>query len=232
MRALISIHDVMPETLDAVAGHIERLRAQGHQRLTLLVVPGRDWAPEGIERLAQWHNEGIELAAHGWHHRVQRLAGPYHRIHAALLSRHCAEHLALDSARIGALMTAAADWFDEQGLPRPTSYVPPAWALGSIGRDQLARLPYERIEVTRGLLAPAEGRLELLPLVGFEADTAARAHLLRGWNRMQIAWARRRQRPLRIGIHPRDHELRLAGDLQRVLAGEWESVCYRDHALA
>ncbi len=231
MRALISIHDVMPETLDAVAGHIERLRAHGHHRLTLLVVPGRQWHGGDIERLAQWQHEGLELAAHGWHHGVQRLGGPYHWLHAALISRRCAEHLALDTAQIVELMEAAAAWFDQQGLPPPESYVPPAWALGALGRDQLARLPYARIEVTRGLLSTTDGRLETLPLVGFEADTVAREHLLRGWNRLQTEWARRRRCPLRIGIHPRDHALRLADDLRRILAGDWVSMRYRDHVI-
>ncbi len=232
MRALISVHDVMPETLDAVEGHIEGLRALGHQRMTLLVVPGRRWNADTIERLAQWQREGLELAAHGWHHRAQRLGGPYHWLHAGLISRHCAEHLALDELQIVELMEAAADWFSDQGLQRPETYVPPAWALGSLSRDQLARLPYKRIETTCGLLSTVDGRLDHLPLVGFEADTAAREHLLRRWNRFQIKWAWRRQRPLRIGIHPRDHELRLADDLQRLIRGDWVSICYRDHPIA
>lgn len=232
MRALISIHDVMPETLDAVGGHIECLRAHGHQRVTLLIVPGRNWTAGTIERLAQWQREGLELAAHGWHHRVQRLGGPYHWLHAALISRRCAEHLALDAPRIVELMEAAADWFSDRGLQPPETYVPPAWALGSLSRDQLARLPYKRIEVTRGLLSTVDGRLDRLPLVGFEADTAAREHLLRSWNHFQTRWAWRRQRPLRIGIHPRDHELRLADDLQCLISGDWVSMRYRDHEIA
>lgn len=232
MRALISIHDVMPETLDAVEGHIERLRAHGHQRVTLLVVPGRQWDAGTIERLAQWQRQGLELAAHGWHHRAQRLGGPYHWLHAALISRRCAEHLELAPHQIVELMEAAAGWFSDQGLQLPETYVPPAWALGSLSRDRIARLPYKRIEITRGLLSTIDGRLERLPLVGFEADTAAREHLLRRWNRFQTKWAWRRQRPLRIAIHPRDHELRLADELQRLIRDDWVSMCYRDHAIA
>lgn len=232
MRALISIHDVMPETLDAVGGHIERLRAHGHQRVTLLIVPGRQWDTDTIGRLAQWQREGLELAAHGWHHQVERLGGPYHWLHAALISRRCAEHLALDAPQIVELMEAAADWFSDQGLKPPETYVPPAWALGSVSRNQLSRLPYRRVEITRGLLSTIDGRLDRLPLVGFEADTAIREHLLRHWNHLQTRWAWRRQRPLRIGIHPHDHELRLADDLQRLVSGDWVSMCYRDYAIA
>jgi len=231
MRALISIHDVMPETLAAVAGHIERLRDRGHHRVTLLVVPGRHWRAHEIERLAHWEGEGLELAAHGWHHRVERLGGLYHRLHASLLSRRCAEHLALDEPGIAALMAASADWFTRQGLQRPVTYVPPAWALGGLRRERLPHLPYERIEVTRGLLSAADGRLDPLPLVGFEADTTPRARLLRAWNRVQIGRARRHQRPLRIGIHPQDHRLRLADDLERLIDGDWASMRYRDHTI-
>lgn len=229
MDALVSIHDVTPGTLDQVEHHIGSLRAHGHDAITLLVVPGLDWAHADITRLAFWQSEGVELAAHGWHHHAPRLGGPAHWLHAAIISRRAAEHLALDSDAIARLMQDAADWFPEMGLGAPTTYVPPAWALGCIGAEQLRALPYQRIEVTRGLLFPATGQLTTLPLVGFEADTPTREHFLRAWNRWQTRVARRRQRTLRIGIHPGDHELRLAGELNRFIAGDWLSRHYRDY---
>ncbi|MDZ7749176.1 MAG: polysaccharide deacetylase family protein [Halofilum sp. (in: g-proteobacteria)] len=229
MDALISIHDVTPRTLDQVEHHVGTLRSHGHEAITLLVVPGRDWGQADIARLARWQLEGLELAAHGWHHHAPRLGGPGHWLHAALLSRRAAEHLALGPDAIARLMQDAADWFPHVGLEMPTTYVPPAWALGPIRSAQLRALPFERIEVTRGLLFPATGRLTMLPLVGFEADTPTREHFLRAWNRWQLRLARRGQRPLRIGIHPGDHELRLADQLSRIIAGDWHSRHYRDY---
>lgn len=223
MQALISIHDVMPETLDRVRELTARLDAHGHGAITLLVVPNRDWRKADIEQLAAWAEQGIELAAHGWDHRAERIQGLWHRLHSAFISRNAAEHLALDSEQIEALMHRSAAWFRAQGLPAPTSYVPPAWALGPLSSTQLADLPYRRIEVTRGILDTASGKLQPLPLVGFEADTLLRARFLRTWNRFQANQSQRLKRPLRIGIHPQDAQLKLADNLSAFIEGEWVS---------
>lgn len=224
MKALISIHDVMPETLDRVRALVERLAAHGHTGITLLVVPGRPWGRAELACLRDWQAGGIELAAHGWHHRAARIRGPWHRLHAALISRNVAEHLALDEAGRLRLMHAAAAWFDARGLAPPVTYVPPAWALGRIRPHHLRELPYDRIEVTRGLLDRRTGRLRALPLLGFEADTATRAAALRAWNRLQLGLAARSGRPPRIAIHPDDAALRLAADLAACMRRDWCSV--------
>ncbi|MCL7939348.1 polysaccharide deacetylase family protein [Halomonas sp. ATCH28] len=223
MTALISIHDVMPETLDHVGRLIRRLKDNGHCAITLLVVPGRNWSADDIRRLTEWSDDGIELAAHGWHHRAAAIRGIWHRLHAVFLSRDAAEHLALDADAIEALMRDSAAWFIRQGLPTPTTYVPPAWALGPLPRDRWSSLPFRRIEVTRGIIDIASGRLYSLPLVGFEADTRYRAAFLRRWNRFQVWQARRRNRPLRVGIHPHDGELKLADDLAAFIKHGWKS---------
>lgn len=230
MRALISIHDVMPETLPQVERLVSGLREHGHRAVTLLVVPGRDWDRAGLDTLAGWQREGLELAAHGWHHEARTIRGPFHLLHAAVMSRRSAEHLALEPDAIAALMRRAGEWFAEQGLDPPDSYVPPAWALGRIGRPALRRLPYRQVEVTRGLIDLRSGRLWPLPLVGFQADTALRERFLRGWNRRQRRRAQRRRVPLRIGIHPGDLGLRLAGDLRALLAENWQSLRYDAYA--
>lgn len=223
MRALISIHDVMPETLGRVQAILDRLHAHNHAGITLLVVPGREWSADDVAQLRQWSRAGIELAAHGWHHRARRIRGLWHRLHSLLLSRDAAEHLALDTDEIAELMRDSALWFEQQGLPTPTSYVPPAWALGALPRRRLPSLPYGQIEVTRGIIDGESGRLHPLPLVGFEADTGFRAAFLRCWNRFQAWRASRTGRHLRIGIHPTDPELFLAEDLNSFIAGDWRS---------
>lgn len=230
MQALISVHDVMPETLPRVATLVGELQSRGHRAVTLLVVPGRCWDARGVDQLAAWQDAGIELAAHGWRHEASEVRRSFHRLHAALISRRAAEHLALDVDHIAALMQAAHDWFVERDLVPPRSYVPPAWALGRIDPERLKRLPYCRIEVTRGFLDPASGTLQRLPLAGFEADTALRAGFLRCWNRVQIERAYRIGLPLRVGIHPDDPQLRLAADLWDTLGMGWQSTCYREWA--
>lgn len=231
MQSLISVHDVAPETLARVEGIVDHLQSCGHREITLLVIPGRRWHTQGVDRLARWQDAGIELAAHGWRHEARAVRGPFHRLHAALLSRRAAEHLALDQEGITAVMQAAYDWFVDHGLVPPRSYVPPAWALGRIERERLQRLPYRQIEVTRGLIDSASGRLQRLPLTGFEADTALRAGFLRCWNRTQVRRAGRTGLPLRIGIHPDDPQLRLAADLKALMEEGWRSIRYDEFGI-
>ncbi len=226
MRALISVHDVMPETLPWVRPLVERLQEQGHSHMTLLVVPGCAWRPAEIDYLAACQEAGAELAAHGWSHRAERLRGVKHRLHAALISRQAAEHLELDGQGIIQRMGDAAAWFSRSGLGVPTSYVPPAWALGRVPYESLRVLPFERIEVTTGMLDTRSGAWSPLPLLGFEADTAPRAAFLRSWNRLQRAWARWQGGPLRVAIHPYDDTLRLHRELGRVLAEMPASLRY------
>lgn len=218
LRAWLSIHDVMPETLSRVGAILDDCRRQGWPPATLLVVPGRDWQPDAIDQLRRWHAQGHALAAHGWFHHAHRVRGLRHRLHSALISRDAAEHLALGRKAIATLMQASHDWFASHDLPAPSLYVPPAWALGDIDRASLRQLPFQHIEVTAGVIDVASGKLEAQPLIGFEADTGLRARALDAWNRGQIALARRSGRTLRVGIHPHDPELAMASQLQAILA--------------
>jgi hypothetical protein len=133
----------------------------------------------------------------------------------------------LDWVGIHGLIKRCHAWFVDQALGHPALYCPPAWALGSIPRAALASLPFERYELLRGILSAQTGRLHPLPLIGYEADTAARAALIRGWNHIN----RRRAAGhgwLRIGIHPQDLDLRLADDLRRDLRSFNRFASYAD----
>jgi predicted deacetylase len=214
--ALVAVHDAMPETLDRVLGVLDLLDARGVTPITVLVVPGRSWTARDIDVLRGLQGRGVVLAGHGWTHEAQRIRGLRHRLHSLLLSRRAAEHLALDGAGVEALVRRCHAWFSEHGLASPALYVPPAWALGGVGREALDRLPFSRYEVLNGVYDVPSGRLLRLPLVGYEADSAWRVPPLRLWNALN----RRRASPaapLRVGIHPLDLTLRLADDLHRLL---------------
>ena len=215
VRALVSVHDVMPETLERVQRILDLCAAINPAPLTLLVVPGLDWDRAGIERLRAWQAQGHRLAGHGWLHRVERFGGLAHRLHGLLISRRVAEHLALDPPRIADLIRRCHAWFPDQGLAAPDLYVPPAWALGSIPPRDLARLPFLRYEVLAGV-RDAASRLRPIPLLGYEADTPARVPVIRLWNVLNRARAGSRGW-LRVAIHPRDPGLALGTDLARDL---------------
>lgn len=215
-RTLVSIHDVMPETLDAVDDILQRIAGAGTPRsVTLLVVPGRDWSKDDIAVLRRWADAGHELAGHGWVHEVERIRGVRHRLHSLFISRNVAEHLALDEQGIRTLIEDCHAWFGRAGLPAPTTYVPPAWAMGRVDRDVLRELPFRYYETLSGIYDAATDTMTRIPLVGFEADTRLRAGLLRIFNAANRWLANRRGR-LRLAIHPQDFRLRLADDLERM----------------
>ncbi|MEO1527250.1 MAG: polysaccharide deacetylase family protein [Planctomycetota bacterium] len=225
-RALVSIHDVMPSTMGGVTELIERCRSNGIDKITLLVVPGLDWNDEDLDQLHAWTSEGLRLAGHGWTHHCESIRGLYHRLHSLILSRDVAEHLCLTEAGVLELLRDCGEWFPSQGFESPTLYVPPAWAMGRVTTPALSEAPFAIFETFSGVLSPRNSRYTRCPMVGFEADTLFRKTCVSAFNRYSIARANDSDRPLRIGIHPRDHRLLLSHDLNRILAMGWETMWY------
>lgn len=219
--AVVSVHDVTPEKLEAVGRVLDLLESGKIAPVTLLVVPGLRWDTPGIGRLREFVRRGYLLAGHGWEHRAPPPVSFCHRLHAALISRDQAEHLSRTRADVRDRVRRCHEWFERAGLPRPELYVPPAWALGALTRSDLARLPFRWYEVLAGFLDAQSSRLTAVPVVGFEADTAGRQAALGAANRLNLGLGRCSGRPVRIAIHPGDLELRLAPALRSVLGGEW-----------
>ena len=209
LTGLVSIHDVMPDTLPRVRQLLARLQELGVDKITLLVVPGKNWSDDNLQTLRDWQQAGIHLAGHGWSHQAGKPRSIYHRLHSLLLSRLAAEHLSLQREQIAQLIRDCFQWFRENNLATPSLYVPPAWALGSLPRNQLAELPFRQVELLSGVIASGNNRMRRLPLTGYEADTAWRAFSLGKWNQWNLRRARSSGKPLRIGIHPFDEEYRL-----------------------
>lgn len=222
MWALVSIHDVAPHTLDKVDTIIRLLPQVCRQHLVLLVIPGFAWEPSQLGRLRAWERQGIRLAGHGWRHKAERINGAYHWLHARLISRDAAEHLALSRDQLRELLQRNFQWFIDNDLQTPDLYVPPAWAMGALTQQDLADSPFRFFEVTKGLYDAEHRQSRRLPLAGFEADTNWRRTSLRLWNAINAGLAGP-QRPLRLGLHPHDLELLLSRSarqyMQRVTQG-------------
>ncbi|WP_300492089.1 polysaccharide deacetylase family protein [uncultured Alcanivorax sp.] len=226
-RALVSIHDVMPETREQVS-RILALLPQSPQAVTLLVVPGRNWQTADLDWLHQLQQQGYPLAGHGWLHRCDPPISLYHRVHSLLLSRRVAEHLSLSASGIDALIRNCHQWFLDQGLQPCELYVPPAWAMGAINRQQLADMPFRLFETLSGVYDAQAQKMHPLPLVGFEADTPLREWLLRGFNHLNWRRASHSDQPLRIGIHPQDLSLRLRNQVIPMAQSVSASLTYGD----
>ena len=213
---LVSVHDVMPETLARVTGILRTLEQAKMGPATLLVVPGRDWQARELDLLRGFAAGGHALAGHGWRHRIKRYRNPWHRLHGLLISRDVAEHLERDTTGIRELILACHAWFERHGLPPPELYVPPAWAMGSIRRKDLSGLGFRYFEYLSGIYDTRSNALHRIPLLGFEADTRFRAVTLRLSNRVNRMLATRTGRA-RLAIHPGDPDLLLSADLSRCL---------------
>jgi len=212
MRALVSIHDVMPETLEQVQGLIDCLPPKARRHTLLLVVPGRDWRAHQVEQLRRWQRQGFELVGHGWFHRARGSRTLFHRLHSALISRNAAEHLSRPRRELTDLLARCHQWFEHWELIPPQIYVPPAWALGNLSPEDLKASPFRYFESTRGLYCGHTGVFRYLPLIGFEAAGPWQAFGLRLWNRINLALASS-SRPVRLALHPGDLQLPLARDL-------------------
>ena len=222
-RAIVTLHDVAPGTLDACLEVLDVLDRGGVDPVTLLVVPGAGWSEDRLDTLRALARR-YPLAGHGWSHRAPPPATAYHRLHGALLSRDQGEHLSRGRTEVMGRVERCAHWFDQVGLGTPAFYVPPAWALGRLAPADLRTLPFRYWETLTGIRDARTGAFRVLPLVGYQADTRARAWALRGLNAFNRAVAAVTRRPLRVSIHPHDLRLRLADDLLRLLDRDWEYV--------
>lgn len=216
LPAHLSIHDVAPHTLDRVEDLLAFLAHHGHPRALLLVIPGLEWSEADLNRLRKWVDAGHPLAGHGWRHRVDGYANWRHAVHGWLFSRDVAEHLALTRSGARGLVEDCAAWFAARGFQTPLHYVPPAWAMGPLTREDMRKLPFRTYESFRGVYDAPRDQFVSRPLVGFEADTRFRAAACRLFNAWNYRRAGRGGGRLRISLHPHDLHLRLARDVERV----------------
>ncbi|WP_077530941.1 polysaccharide deacetylase family protein [Vreelandella utahensis] len=226
LSALVSVHDVMPETRHQVERILQRLDAIPPDAVALLVVPSRAWTPQDLSWLHGLAQQGYTMIGHGWCHECGPPRTLRHRLHSLILSNRAAEHLSLTDSSIAQLMHRCQNWFLEVGLGSCDVYIPPAWALGAVERDTLATTPFRYIETLRGLHDLQTDRRQHLPVAGFEADRWWRAIATRLSNQVNAWLAIRRQIPLRIAIHPYDWQYPLADQLEALLG---RVDCYKTY---
>ena len=214
---ILSVHDVMPDTLDSVTTILQRLKPFRISDIYLLVVPGLEWTQQDISRLKQLQAKGYQLAGHGKQHHVQHIHGFYHKLHSRVISNQVAEHLALNEKGIIRLIQDCYAWFPENRLQPAKLYVPPAWAMGNISRKALNQLPFRWYEFIHGIYNNETQNFHYLPLAGYEAQNRLDQVLISLWNKINQRLSSERH-PLRFSIHPNDFNLCLQGELNRAIS--------------
>ena len=208
LKALVSIHDVMPSTRTHIDDQLQALHQAAEaltpDKVTLLVVPGKDWQPSDVAWLQQLANQGYVLAGHGWFHQAREQRNFYHHLHSLLLSRNAAEHLSQNRDELNALVHRCYSWFQQHDLPLPELYVPPAWAVGRFHPDDWGPSPFSVMETLNGVVDLNTKAFRPMPLCGFEADTLLRMMFLYPFNQWNMLRAKQSGRALRIGMHPYD----------------------------
>lgn len=217
MKSLVSIHDVSPRTLPDVIRVVELMDSLRLAPAPLLLCAGSPWQSRDLATVRQLAEKGHPLVAHGWTHEARAIRGMRHRLHALLLSRNVAEHLSLSDCEINELLQRCSEWFEARSLPAPAMYVPPAWALGPVTKEQLQQSPFRWFETLSGIYDSQVDRFQWLPLLGFQADTRARKLVLRVLNGANVSLARWSGRAVRVAIHPEDQRLLMGGELARLL---------------
>ena len=228
-KSIISIHDVMPHTLDNIKKIIKILEKIKCAPPTLLVVPGRNWSKNDINFLKTIQNDGYEIAGHGWYHETKNISTFYHKFHSAFISRNVAEHLSLTNKEIVMLMENCFKWFEKNHFQKPITYVPPAWALGNINKKDISNSSYKIIETLSGVYY--EEKFEKMLLVGYETDNLFRVITVSFLNFLSEKISTYSTIPLRISIHPNDFSYPLKSQLEKILQSERKFFSYRDYFL-
>jgi len=216
MNCNISIHDVRPNNVYKIINIINLLFDKYNiRKITLLVIPGLNWNDKQIEILKSLQNKaGIELAAHGWCHKSDSIKTIYHYMHSKLISADSAEHLSKSKLSIIKILNNSHLWFSNQGLNSPTLYVPPAWALGNINKEDLSEISFNEFEMTSG--AFINNKFIFIPLIGFEVKTYFKFIIVKILNLINYLLYSFFG-VLRIAIHPDDFNLLLKRDLDKYL---------------
>jgi predicted deacetylase len=205
-----SIHDVAPETFDAVRRLRDALDSWGVARVTLLAVPdhhrrGRlDAAPAVGTWLRARVAAGDEVCLHGYHHlAMARVRAPLGRLRAALFTAGEGELLAVAPANLRRLIDDGKALVEGVLGARVRGFVAPAWLEPPGLARVLAAAGFEWHEDRYRIKRLDGGGARLAPVLGFATRSVWR-------ERAALAWVRALGRiapvlpVVRLVLHPAD----------------------------
>lgn len=226
MKLVVSLHDVHPTSLAAVAKQRADLRALGVRKTSLLVVP--DW--HGGERIqadtdfartiTQWQEEGDEVVLHGYTHSCAGLKeSASDWFWTRFYTSHEAEFRVLDPAQTRERLVEGRKLFDSLSWST-VGFIAPAWLLAAHTKPILRELGFAYTVTRKSIDALSDGAPALFSTsLCYSTRSGWRRSASRVWN-PSLARSLRRESVLRVSLHPGDvaypavwsQILRLVGD--------------------
>jgi predicted deacetylase len=208
---VVTIHDVAPPTLPAVAALRGQAAEWGAARVTLLAVPnfhGRaplaEHAPT-VDWLRRCSDAGDEVALHGIRHLQSAQTDLRGALRARLFSAGEAEMLGAGAADPDALVRARDELAALVRAPI-RGFVAPAWLEPRGFGDVLERLGFEWHETGFAIERLRDRQRIVSPVIGFATRTWARRIASLAWAAALVPAIERAaaSRPARIALHPSD----------------------------
>lgn len=206
----VVVHDVATSTRAPCLRTLRAVAAVAALPVTLLAVPryhGESPSADFEAWLGQRSASGDELALHGFTHRDELPPrGLVDRLRRRSYTRSEGEFWALPEAEAMQRIDDGIGWFRRNRWPLQ-GFVAPAWLLGAGARAALQRQRFEWTATVRELVhlsgGAAIGAAVVSQSVVYSTSAAWRRQLSLAWN-AGVALAERRNRVLRIELHPRD----------------------------
>ncbi len=235
---VVTIHDVAPPHLAAVAALRTQARAWGATAVTLLAVPDFHGAaplaasPATLAWLRGCAATGDEIALHGLRHVQEApVRSRLDRARAALFTAGEGEMLGEGAADPVALGAARAALAAMTGA-RVDGFVAPAWLEPAGFGGVLARLGFRWHETGAMIESLPDRARRFAPVIGFATRSAWRERAARAWAALLTPlvdrWALIAGVPLRVALHPADLSspavMAAAERTIRTLAARWPAL--------
>jgi predicted deacetylase len=208
-RALISLHDVSPLTLEDCRRAVQMLRELGlvAADLTCFVIPFHesrraiDEDPDTLRFLRELADAGATLVMHGLTHRMPgRAWTPAGWFRAHVFARGQGEFYRSDTADAERRLEQGRAIFRRAGLEAALrGFIPPAWLLSAAARQVVSRAGFEFYELFGGIV---HGDRLLAPRVigwGSLSEVEARATAIYAALQSRLPAA-----DTRLAVHPAD----------------------------
>ncbi len=210
MNLIVSLHDVHPGSLAAVARQRADLRALGVRKTSLLVVPhwhaeeSLDADSQFVRTISQWQEEGDEVVLHGWtHSSVGLRERAQDWFWTRLYTTSEAEFRLATPEETRIRLTTGRELFDALGWPC-VGFIAPAWLLAPHTIPILQELGFA-YTVTRKTIIPLADPERIITSTSLCYSTRSgwRRGASRVWN-PSLAKTLRHQGLMRVSLHPGD----------------------------